>query len=606
DDVRLVINNARRYNKPTTPIHRAAVKLLESAEPILAELEALDERLSDPNITAHYVSQILDPQAVQELFEFDYDTVDPEGKKALAAENRVREEEAAAAAAVAAAAEEAQAVAAEKQLEEEQVGAAVAAAADDDEAKAKPNGKRKGKGKGKATVRQDSHPREDAMDVDEPAADSSTVAAAPAPAPERPKKRSAELAGLDSTPVPATRTTRKAAAASAAPEAARASLPPAAKKAKTASTNAATPKPRGNTATTVAASSKAAAQPQSPTKPMPEVLADEEIDSKTLFTHFDAGSRRRSSTGAGMVSAPSAVPRKTPRADNAALPEVAEETAATSAASATTKSAAGGGGRKASTSKAGKAKAEAAATPVVGEGAGSKEAPSGSEPASNRSTKGKGKAKARPSTGSVEIAETPPPPPPQESGSPNKPRPPTAASIKQDKQLQADWERRFNELGATVAITDDSQLEDGTLVWARSGPHPFYPAEVVDPYAEDTPPWLKAEARRPGEVNKIAVMYFDDTRSGNFLVRSMIRLLGENKEFDKLLLEPFSIRAQRRMFRMANKKAHGPSLQQDLEEAYNAAMSLAENEEDRAAAAVTASGTSNRKKRARKGGKKRK
>jgi hypothetical protein len=54
----------------------------------------------------------------------------------------------------------------------------------------------------------------------------------------------------------------------------------------------------------------------------------------------------------------------------------------------------------------------------------------------------------------------------------------------------------------------------GTLVWARSGPHPFYPAEVVDPYAEDTPPWLKAEARRPGEVNKIAVMYFDDTRSG--------------------------------------------------------------------------------------------
>ena len=164
-----------------------------------------------------------------------------------------------------------------------------------------------------------------------------------------------------------------------------------------------------------------------------------------------------------MVSAPSAVPRKTPRADNAALPEVAEETAATSAASATTKSAAGGGGRKASTSKAGKAKAEAAATPVVGEGAGSKEAPSGSEPASNGSTKGKGKAKARPSTGSVEIAETPPPPPPQESGSPNKPRPPTAASIKQDKQLQADWERRFNELGATVAITDDSQLEDGAV-----------------------------------------------------------------------------------------------------------------------------------------------
>ena len=44
----------------------------------------------------------------------------------------------------------------------------------------------------------------------------------------------------------------------------------------------------------------------------------------------------------------------------------------------------------------------------------------------------------------------------------------------------------------------------------------------------------------------------------------MIRLLGENKEFDKLLLEPVSIRAQRRMFRMANKKTHGPSVLQDL------------------------------------------
>lgn len=54
----------------------------------------------------------------------------------------------------------------------------------------------------------------------------------------------------------------------------------------------------------------------------------------------------------------------------------------------------------------------------------------------------------------------------------------------------------------------------GTLVWARSGPHHFYPAEVLDPHAEDTPSWAKAEARRPGEVNKIAVMYFDDIRSG--------------------------------------------------------------------------------------------
>lgn len=44
----------------------------------------------------------------------------------------------------------------------------------------------------------------------------------------------------------------------------------------------------------------------------------------------------------------------------------------------------------------------------------------------------------------------------------------------------------------------------------------------------------------------------------------MIRLLGENKEFDQLLLEPVTVRAQRRMFRMTNKKTPGPSVIQDL------------------------------------------
>jgi hypothetical protein len=126
---------------PSSLPGRPCVKLLESAEPILAELEALDERLSDPNITAHYVSQMLlllllppplpppergsPPRAPSSLpgrpcrNQTQTAPAPPEGPRSAK-----------------------RSAAAEKQLEEEQVGAAVAAAADDDEAKAKPNGKR--------------------------------------------------------------------------------------------------------------------------------------------------------------------------------------------------------------------------------------------------------------------------------------------------------------------------------------------------------------------------------------------------------------------------------------------------------------------------------
>lgn len=180
--------------------------------------------------------------------------------------------------------------------------------------------------------------------------------------------------------------------------------------------------------------------------------------------------------------------------------------------------------------------------------------PSGAHPASEgkqaaRATpsraKGKGKAATEPGTKPEEVVEDVPPVL-KESGrpaSPSKPRLSIAALSNQEKQsLAIDWGRRFEELETSVAVTDASKLEDGepflyshcfdsdrnrgsadanprrvspgTLVWARASNYHFYPAEMVDPDAEDTPDWAKMAARSRGDAGKIAVMYFDDARKG--------------------------------------------------------------------------------------------
>ncbi|GAA5870239.1 hypothetical protein JCM3774_004618 [Rhodotorula dairenensis] len=596
DDVRLVINNARRYNKPATPIHRAAVRLLESAEPHLAGLEALDDRESEPNIMSQHIAQLLTPQTVHELFEFKYDTFDPEGKKARAAERRVRE---AAEAEAAAAAAEAQAA----------VDAQVAEEPATTEAKTGSKGKSKGKGKGKGQARQDSPAKEeDAMVLDEPASvGPSTVAAAPMV--QRSKKRSAELAGLDSTPVPATRTTRKSVGGSEPPR-------PlvSAKKTKTG------PGAKASTAEAGAESAASGSMPltTSPNKPLPAVLADEEIDSKTLFTHFESGwvlpegsSRRRSSTGSGIASAAPG-PRKTPRADTVALPEVSEDSlgvGATPVTSAATP--------VASTSKAaGKSKAVGGAEAAPSDVPATSEDKQATRPTSSRS---RGKAKAAAESGGTkpeEVAAGVPVPAPvpdesdQPAAAPSKPRLSIAALSNNEKHsLTIDWGRRFEELESSVAVTDPSKLEDGTLVWGRASNYYFYPAEVVDPDAEDTPEWAKPSARSRGDAAKIAVMYFDEARQGGFLVPSQIRLLGENEAFDQLLRDPITIRGQSRYFKKTFSKtgAREEAAIQDLEDAYRAAMSVAENEDDRATMTAVSTPTApNRKKRAGKGGKKRK
>lgn len=111
----------------------------------------------------------------------------------------------------------------------------------------------------------------------------------------------------------------------------------------------------------------------------------------------------------------------------------------------------------------------------------------------------------------------------------------------------------------------DPFVSTGTLVWARQIGYPWYPAEVADLKAADTPQWLKDNAPAKGANKAVAVLFFDEKRSGcvpaatlllttavltlarsAWIDRPHLRLLGESKDFDQLLLYPSAIRATRK------------------------------------------------------------
>lgn len=255
DDVHLIINNARRYNKPGTPVHKAAVKLLEFAEPLLVELEGLDTRLSDPSILSHYISQVLTPEDVEDLFAYKYDATDPQGKIARAADRKAK------------AAAEAEAAAAN--------AAAGVPIVSGGEGSVAPHGtKRDADAECAARPRTATKVDEpvDAMEVDEAVPE----AASSAPPVPKGKKRSADVAGLDGTPRPAARATRSSAAAAAEQPLPKREPP-------------ATRKPPAPRASTSRAQSQAAARQGSPSKAMPEFLDEPTLDPKATFQHFEAG-----------------------------------------------------------------------------------------------------------------------------------------------------------------------------------------------------------------------------------------------------------------------------------------------------------------------------
>lgn len=437
-DVRLVINNARRYNKSSSNVHKSAVKLLETAEPLLASLETLDEPLSTPNITSHYLAEILTPDAVQQLFAFAYDTNDPDGKKKKAEEERVKREVEEKERAEKAAREKADKEAREKEEREK-----------------KPKSK---KAKGKERARDVDEEEEkaevaddevDAMDIDE---DQPTETKADKRKRLAKARRESQAALKDrkaakeaATPAPAARTTRSGATpsfAAATPNPSRtrlqaASAPSTARKEDAKVKLQATSKGKGKSKATEPAT------PAPPPATLPSAVAPDsvdglsvhDIDGRGSFRMFDSGCVQifllllLSTSGSLLrVLCSWVLPEGTKRG-GARGGVVVQETPAPAPTAPP----------PASASK----KRQTAKTPVA-----NVEGPQAGPPSKRAREEGD----AVPPAKKAKVDPAP---------SPKKP----AVSKLADGELR-EWERRFAELGAApeVKVTDETVLEDGASV----------------------------------------------------------------------------------------------------------------------------------------------
>ncbi|BGP39688.1 hypothetical protein JCM10449v2_003639 [Rhodotorula kratochvilovae] len=538
-DVRLVINNARRYNTSSSTVHRAAIKLLSLAEPLLAPLESADAAAAPP------VGDVLDAEALDALFEFGYDTHDPEGKKARAREERARRE-----------AEEE-----ERQAREEEERRAREEA--EEEARAT-RAKGKGKGKGKARAASpdeaegEQEEEDDAMEVD-----------APAPAPvQRGKKRSAALAGLDSPAPYAARTTR-AGTAAATPK-------PQPRTTRSGGTPLAAPPPtgaagkKGKAATPVPAAGagkkgkgkakEAIEEEEKPAKKGKEVAILEDVDPKASFKHFETGwvlpegSRRRSSASASASG--------TPRTGALALPPTPSTGEPATLAPPPPKSVKKGKGR--------------AVEPVVEEA--EEEAKDEQEEEEEEETKPSPAKKAR-----VDPPRNAAPVSPKKGATTGSPQKGGSATPGQSAQTDAEqvrhFEKRMAELHPQIEITPKTKLNEGYLVWARLPPHPFFPAEVVDPDADDTPASIRKN-RPAGKDDKVPVMFFDDARSGGWITRNNLRGLADCAEADELLLSRAALAWNRRKFQQGKAHKAYPQMLEELQDAFEWAKENAENTDD--------------------------
>ncbi|KAM0752244.1 hypothetical protein T439DRAFT_299983 [Meredithblackwellia eburnea MCA 4105] len=119
----------------------------------------------------------------------------------------------------------------------------------------------------------------------------------------------------------------------------------------------------------------------------------------------------------------------------------------------------------------------------------------------------------------------------------------TPTKTKSNSQLYKEWKEKLDALMPTVTVSKVEQLPDGSQVWAKFMGSPLWPAEVADPKNPETDPKFLSAKNMPskGQIEKygehVLVLFFDDRGSGAWLPLKDLFFLGENQEWDDLCLE---------------------------------------------------------------------
>ncbi|KAG0148574.1 hypothetical protein CROQUDRAFT_90071 [Cronartium quercuum f. sp. fusiforme G11] len=94
----------------------------------------------------------------------------------------------------------------------------------------------------------------------------------------------------------------------------------------------------------------------------------------------------------------------------------------------------------------------------------------------------------------------------------------------------------FVRLSQKTRIPEEGPIEDATLVWAKVPGHNWFPAEVGLPTDPQVPQRVLDRMSKHSKTdNQLLVMFFDSTRSWQWVPRKHTRYLGECHELDALL-----------------------------------------------------------------------